>query len=364
MNNSPSDRKDGSISPPPDSLLELYERLSDPKVSGHAAKDMIIAFLETTGIRSADGEDSIALNTFYRLLDRSLKAGWSATTLQNVPWIESRQSVSEGTAGDERASAPTAGDKHTTKTSPSLAKFSVPLGKTIEAPFLALWKGQDGAKWYASRKLDGVRCITFIDIVDGQPPVVENIKFLSRHGNEFTSLANLREQLEHIAYFPQLREWLDRGESEVSPNLKRIVLDGEVCVMRPSQTFQPRNDGTAASSLWAHDGLEEDFTATVSQIKRKNEDVDLPAYFLLDVIPWMDFCGQSTGRSFIERHKDTRALGDYFTKLELQYPLLRAVTQTLVETEADAEEMVHRATDEGWEGLVFRADRPYKGKRR
>jgi DNA ligase-1 len=163
-----------------------------------------------------------------------------------------------------------------------------------------------------------------------------------------------------------LREWLDRdplvvdasaGDGQVTQRpgvLKRLVLDGEVCVLRQSD-----------------DGFIEDFTAAVSQVRRKDVDVAHPAYFLLDVIPWCEFSAASEiptdqamlkKTTFMERHQRSRTLSEFLG--QQAGAGVKLVPQVRVDTLSAVEKMVGQAAEQGWEGLVFRADAPYKGNRR
>jgi DNA ligase-1 len=135
------------------------------------------------------------------------------------------------------------------------------------------------------------------------------------------------------------------------------------------------DDGIGAAALWVEeDGLVEDFPATTSEIRRMNHTIEHPAYFLFDVLSWGEVSAKGAlppplGRTFGERIADLKQLTQWLdADLERQHVKER-FTRMLVQWEVKGEQqegvqgMVHRAADEGWEGLIFRADKPYKGTR-
>ena len=237
-------------------------------------------------------------------------------------------------------------------------------------------------RWFASRKLDGIRVLTLLDFFvphdEILPVKFHNATFCSRSGNEFTSLARLEEQLRHLAGYPGMRSLL-LAEPEIIEDfpdgfIKRLVLDGEVCHMVPAQgrTVRIGDDGTGASALWEDDGLVEDFQTAVSMVRR-NATMEHPLYFVFDVLSWAEVAlgGPSTatglGKRFGERVEDTTALvgwlRDAIAGAQGGEPRVRAMIQREVKSKEDTDAMVQRAMDEGWEGLIFRMDKPYKGKR-
>ncbi|EJT49959.1 hypothetical protein A1Q1_00890 [Trichosporon asahii var. asahii CBS 2479] len=371
----------------PRTLIDLFRSL--PGLSGHTLRYAITDYLVTNKIwcgpeaeREAaaaaaavrDGRET-PYATFVRLVGRSLNAGWGANTLTTV-WPDV---VGEGAPATVKKEAPVkvtrqlreeaveeeednqhveeeAAAPASTHAPINLKSFKVALGTTITAPFAELFKTPRGGginTWYASRKLDGVRCITFVDVLvpksTARPLRIVDMQFLSRSGNHFTSLDNLRAPLDKVASLPGLRAWLDADPLAIAQSgvgvVKRLVLDGEACV------------------LVKHGAdFEEDFHATVSQVKRKDTPIANPAYFLLDVLPWHEFAGVQAkpglASTFMERNARLNSLVEHCGT-----PSVRAVEQTRVTGQEVVDDMVERAVESGWEGLVFRLDAPYKGKR-
>lgn len=165
-------------------------------------------------------------------------------------------------------------------------------------------------KWYASRKLDGVRCCTIID-ENG------NVTHCSRQGNEFETLGIITEEIKKL-------------------NLKNIVFDGEICVIDENGN--------------------EDFQSVMKEIRRKNHTIVNPKYFIFDVIDRDDFMKKSGKTKFSDRYETLKSL----------IPLnkhLTVVLQTLISSEDAFLFRMKDADLKGWEGLIIRKDVGYEGKR-
>lgn len=165
-------------------------------------------------------------------------------------------------------------------------------------------------KWYASRKLDGVRCCTIVD-ENG------NVSHWSRQGNEFETLGVITEEIKKL-------------------NLKNIVFDGEICVVDENGN--------------------EDFQRVMKEIRRKNHTIVNPKYFIFDVIDRDDFMKKSGKTKFSDRYETLKSL----------IPLnkhLTVVLQTLISSEDAFLFRMKDADLKGWEGLIIRKDVGYEGKR-
>lgn len=402
----------------PASLQDLFLFLSRG-TEGGANKLILRAFLRQNGIQPGSKDYEV----FGKLLDRHLQMGVSRNTIQKVQWVGEGvsgdkqgdpSSVHEGMTGDTGKEAQTDKNEKDLLSTPrttnsaqrnarlesvdsasshrdssgltrppvrNLKAFSCALGQTILPPFKELSKRSH--KWYASRKLDGVRVLALLDFhvpTDSSKSVrFAEAQFVSRQGNPFHSLARLEEQLRNLEGYPELRELLDRDpmfiEEHDDGTVKRLVLDGEVCSMVPAtHPVRMGDDGTGASALWENDGLTEDFASAVSLVKR-HATMEQPMYFIFDVCPWIEVYegeargkdGEGLGKTFGERVDDTKRLCEWL-RSEVrrnrpgEEPKIRALVQWPIDV-GDVDAMVERAAAEGWEGLIFRADTPYKGKR-
>lgn len=169
-------------------------------------------------------------------------------------------------------------------------------------------KRVESEKYLIMRKLDGVRCITVIKD--------HEIKFYSRIGNEFTSLSTLKRELQDFANVHE-----------------DCVLDGELCVI--------------------DDEGREDFKSAVSQIKRKNYDMEDAHYKVFDYLTYDEFTGKKTSPVYSKRLDFIRKR---FENLSSKVSVIGAVNYT--ETNLmKAQKIVDR---KGYEGLILRADAPYR----
>ena len=167
--------------------------------------------------------------------------------------------------------------------------------------------------WLASRKLDGVRCLTIVDIQG-------NVKCYSRQGNEFETLDVVREAVKQMG-------------------LRGVVFDGEICLMDKNG--------------------DEDFPGIMKQIKRKNHTIDNPRYVMFDYLTLSEFDSKTSEMALTGR------LGRFAKVVEhIESSIYLSVLNQIVVTDdghfaklsAEAEELGH-------EGLMVRKNVGYEGKR-
>lgn len=166
--------------------------------------------------------------------------------------------------------------------------------------------------WYASRKLDGVRCLV----------IVENNKAraYSRRGKEFHTVDKVLKAIEIMGY-------------------NNIVFDGEMCMMV--------------------DGLES-YTDIMKLIKRKDYTIEQPMFNMFDMIPINDFKSKTGSVSFNLRQL---ALNDIINDNLYDHRYLSILPQTVVRDYAHLKELQDSAISNGWEGIMIRKDIGYEGKR-
>lgn len=170
--------------------------------------------------------------------------------------------------------------------------------------------------WYASRKLDGVRCLAVID-ENGQ------VALWSRQGNEFETLQKVKDEITKL-------------------NLKDKVLDGEICLVD--------KDGN------------EDFQGIMKQIRRKEHTISNPKYLVFDIIEGSAFRSKLGNKAYSSRYTE---LGAYlYNAKEKGFNHLEVVTQTSIANEEHYIELMNSADSQGWEGLILRnSNSVYEGKR-
>ena len=168
--------------------------------------------------------------------------------------------------------------------------------------------------WFASQKLDGVRCLAIVD---------ENGKcnFYSRQGKTFDTLDTLRKEIESL-------------------NLCNMVFDGEICIVD--------DEGV------------EDFQGIMKEIKRKDHTIKNPKYKVFDYLMLEEFDNQESKRNLSNR------LGNFNMIYNISVKELKCIdilVQWKVESEDHFQELAELATKNNWEGLILRKDCEYKGKR-
>ena len=167
--------------------------------------------------------------------------------------------------------------------------------------------------WYASRKLDGVRCLAITDEKG-------KCTLYSRMGKEFTTLDKVKDAIE-------------------ATGIINTVFDGEICLVD--------EDGN------------EDFQGVMKQLRRKDHQIENPAYMMFDVLNIKDFNNQKseeilsdrlhTLRSFLDNNNDTN--------------ILRYTEQAVITDDRHFDMWSQMATDSNWEGIMVRKDVGYEGKR-
>jgi len=168
--------------------------------------------------------------------------------------------------------------------------------------------------WYVSRKMDGLRNIC--KKIDGK------FSFYSRKGKPFFTLNNLIPELEIL-----------------TEGIDNIVFDGEACIMN---------------------GDVEDFKAISSEYNKKNHRIEHPMYKIFDVLTVEEFESKTSTRTFLCRYVHLQQL--FLKILPSKFSTLSMVKQTKI-TKENFEQMKLESKDKGWEGLIFRLDCRYNGKR-
>tara|TARA_R110001583_G_scaffold33641_14_gene113666 strand:+ start:532 stop:1791 length:1260 start_codon:yes stop_codon:yes gene_type:complete len=247
-------------------LFETLDYLTTRKVTGHDAIKLVNRF----------ATKNVDWDLIYKIIDKNL---------------------------DIRA-----GDKVINKAIPGLIPtFSVALAKEYEGK--CDW--DDG--WYASRKLDGVRCLAVVD-EEGK------CTLYSRMGKEFTTLDKIKDAIE-------------------STNIINTVFDGEICLIDEKGN--------------------EDFQSIMKQLRRKDHQIENPIFKIFDMLPKSDFDNNKSTETLSERLHKLRTFIDVERFL---YPL-SYLDQHLITGDEHFDKWTQMATDNNWEGFMLRKDIGYEGKR-
>ena len=244
-------------------LLEVLDKLINREVTGHDA------------IKLVNGLED---ESIYKIIDKNL---------------------------DIRA-----GDKVINKAVPNLIPtFSVALAKEYDGK--CDWQNDS---WWASRKLDGVRCLAVVNY-EGE------CTLYSRMGKELTTLNKVKEAIE-------------------ATGIINTVFDGEICLI--------------------DENGDEDFQGIMKQLRRKDHQIENPAYMIFDMLHKPNFDAQKGGPILSER---LAALRGFLTGRYITTNILRYTDQFQITDGRHFDKWGQIATDNNWEGFMIRKDVSYEGKR-
>mgnify|MGYP001470424973 FL=1 len=202
-----------------------------------------------------------------------------------------------------------AGDKVINKAVPNLIPtFSVALAQEYKG------KCDWDDRWYASRKLDGVRCLAVVD---------ENrvCTLYSRMRKELTTLNREKEAIENTGIINH-------------------VFDGEICLLDENG-----NEG---------------FQGVMKERRRKDHQIENPRFMIFDMMHKSEFDAGKGNTPLTERLRTLRAWqGGRFTCAKtLQY-----VDQVQINDNDHFETWNKLSAEKGWEGFMLRKNVGYEGKR-
>ena len=256
-----------------ETIFSLLDDLTNRKYTGHDAIAQINGFITA----NLGYEDLI-----YNIIDKDLKTRTGAKVIN--------------------------------KAFPNLIpEFNVALAQTYE-PKLASFGENVDETWYASRKLDGVRCLAVVNEVG-------KCTLYSRMGKEFTTLNKIKYAIE-------------------ATGIINYVFDGEICLLD--------EDGN------------EDFQGVMKELRRKDHQIKNPTFMIFDMIHKTEFDkGKSTDILSERLHTLRTWLGPrYDTKETLRY-----LDQAVINDERHFDMWNQMASDNNWEGFMLRKDTFYEGKR-
>lgn len=168
--------------------------------------------------------------------------------------------------------------------------------------------------YYISRKLDGCRCICYVNKVFSDTWV----EFKTRQNKIITTLDNLIEPIKEFTK--------NFGPGE-------YVLDGEVCLM--------------------DDAGNEDFQGLMKEVTRKDHTIEKPRYNVFDLLTRGEFDGEDVSPNFTDRLNMMHDLATPNKNVVL-------LEQELVTSQEVMDRWTNIAQDCGWEGCMLRKDAPYK----
>ena len=168
--------------------------------------------------------------------------------------------------------------------------------------------------WYASRKLDGVRCLAVVDF-EGK------CTLYSRMGKELTTLNKIKETIE-------------------STNIINTVFDGEICLMD--------EEGN------------EDFQGVMKELRRKDHQIENPVFVVFDMIHKPAFDNNKGDERLSERLSKLRG---WYNNSSVSMELVRYLDQFQITDDDHFEYWSKMSAEKNWEGFMLRKDCGYEGKR-
>ena len=178
--------------------------------------------------------------------------------------------------------------------------------------------------YFASRKLDGVRCVAICEVHNGE---LISLELKSRQGKTFTTLDKLKPAIEKF----------------ICRNFEGMwVLDGEVCLV--------------------DENGDEHFDWIMKEINRKNHTIENPRYKLFDLIKGEDFFSGFGYTKFEDRYNELYETWTYYA-FDEEKELIQPVVQERITCQEDFDRWSQYVSNNGWEGFMLRKDVPYKGGR-
>ena len=178
-------------------------------------------------------------------------------------------------------------------------------------------------EWFASRKLDGVRCLAITN-EDGK------CTLYSRMGKEFTTLNKVKDAIE-------------------ATGIINTVFDGEICLVDESG--------------------DEDFQGIMKQLRRKDHQIQNPAYMVFDMLSNKEFSNCKGDELLKNRLHKLRSWcpemnydrDDNGELIHLN--ILRNTEQIIINGDDHLETWNTIAEANNWEGVMLRKNIGYEGKR-
>jgi len=194
--------------------------------------------------------------------------------------------------------------------------YEAALADKIKDRMPKLRKEFNGHTWFASRKLDGLRCIAHV--------TKNSCVIRTRNGNVYNTLNVL-----HAPLIKAVQKLPD----------DTYVFDGECCIME--------------------NGLE-NFQRILSEWNKDNWQIEHPKYMIFDFMTEDQFYMKEESPIFSDRYNNILEMQ---SMQWLDPEFMEPVEQIPVTSEEQINEMLEKGLDLGWEGLIIRKNLPYQSGR-
>lgn len=210
---------------------------------------------------------------------------------------------------------------------PSEIRYEVALAKNIKDV-----KGVnplDGT-YFASRKLDGVRCTCQFTVVNHE---TSDIIFKSRTNHEFTTLDNLKPFIREIGSV------IDTDDT--------YVFDGECCKI--------------------DENGDEDFKSIMKEVTKKDYTIEKPSYRVFDFLTLKEFNMVEMSPTFSDRYVTMVALHqeamEHSADPRSLFFAIQVLHQERIRSKEDYDRWREYVATGNWEGFMLRKDCPYENGR-
>ena len=302
-----------------DNSRNYYVKKYNKDYSGSPDIDLLAGFIDTPKL-TIDND----YNVFHDMLDtlnsRKITGNAAVNLVEDVisSFIDEDQLVLHAIM-ERNLKIGIAGESFNKSAANEINKFEVALAYNLDK--VKNVNPIDGT-YFASRKLDGVRCITIVDTC------AQTVDFYSRQGKKFTSLSN------HVQ--PML--------TLCDEYVGKVVFDGELCAVDENGN--------------------EDFAGAVKQVSKKDVTAENIKYCIFDVLSYdsfiegedfdIDFTFSERYRIYTEMfYKHSHLVSDKITILE----------QERITSQEQFDKWTNLVSENGWEGFMLRKDAPYKAGR-
>lgn len=302
-----------------DNSRNYYVKKYNKDYSGSPDIDLLAGFIDTPKLTIDDN-----YNVFHDMLDtlnsRKITGNAAVNRVEDVisSFIDEDQPVLHAIM-ERNLKIGIAGESFNKSATNEINKFEVALAYNLDK--VKNVNPIDGT-FYASRKLDGVRCIAIVDTS------AQTVEFYSRQGKKFTSLSN------HVQ--PML--------TLCDEYVGKVVFDGELCAVDENGN--------------------EDFAGAVKQVSKKDVTAENIKYCIFDVLSYDSFIeGEDTDIDFTfsERYRIYTEM--FYNHSHLISDKITILEQERITSQEQFDKWTNLVSENGWEGFMLRKDAPYKAGR-
>lgn len=302
-----------------DNSRNYYVKKYNKDYSGSPDTDLLAGFIDTPKL-TIDNDYCVFHDMLDTLNSRKVTGNAAVNYVEDVisSFIDEDQPVLHAIM-ERNLKIGIAGESFNKSAANEINKFEVALAYNLDK--VKNVNPIDGT-YFASRKLDGVRCIAIVDTS------AQTVDFYSRQGKKFTSLSN------HVQ--PML--------TLCDEYTGKVVFDGELCAVDENGN--------------------EDFAGAVKQVSKKDVTAENIKYCIFDVFSYDSFIeGEDTDIDFTfsERYRIYTEM--FYKHSHLVSDKITILEQERITSQEQFDKWTNLVAENGWEGFMLRKDAPYKAGR-